>query len=117
MSKYTEEFLSFWKVYPRRIAKRAAFTAFEKALEWADAEEIIEGAKQYAKYIQRENIEAQFVCHATTWLNQGRYEDEHELNIEKQEVISPEESRRRAREAYFKSKGIQDPDNVVRVVR
>ncbi len=64
----------FWAAYPRRIAKFKARTAFDKALKHSTAEEIIAGARRYAK--EREGQDPQFTKHPATWLNGGCWEDE-----------------------------------------
>lgn len=90
-------FLLFWQAYPRRVGKRAAMKSFEKSLKIASVNEIIEGAKNYAIQVAEKGTELQYVKHPTTWLNQGCWEDEYELNVKRVEQLSPEESRWKAR--------------------
>lgn len=71
-SEYTDNFKRFWKAYPRKDAKRAAFNSFYKlgepidlclkALEW-----------------QTRTWNNGFIPMASTYLNQKRYEDEQEI--------------------------------------
>lgn len=63
----------FWSVYSRRVGKRAARAAWDKAIRDTDPAEIIAGARRYA---EDPNREARFTAHPQTWLNAGRWEDE-----------------------------------------
>lgn len=65
-------FERFWSVYPRKVGKKAALKAWEKAIRDADPETIIFAAERYAA---TPNREARFTAHPTTWLNQGRWDD------------------------------------------
>lgn len=72
-SRLELDFAEFWKVYPRKIAKKGAEAAYQKARKsGVDAERILAGAKRYVA--SRPN--PQFIPHPTSWLNQGRYDDE-----------------------------------------
>lgn len=75
-------FSAFWQAYPRRIGKGAARVAFDKAIRFCDPNEIIQAAIAYAAYCEEMGIEMQFRPHASTWLNQERWEDD--LEAEKQ---------------------------------
>lgn len=68
-------FDEFWEVYPRRIAKKEAMKKFDKAVkDGVDPQELIDGAKAYAASVAGK--EQKYIAHPTTWLNQGRWEDE-----------------------------------------
>ena len=66
-------FDKFWDIYPRKVGKQEAARAFIKALRLADPEIILAGAKRYA---DDKNRLAVYTAHPSTWLNQGRWEDE-----------------------------------------
>lgn len=67
-------FDQFWDVYPRKIGKRGAVSAWKAALRrGADPEQIIGAARRYR---DRPGREDRYTAHPTTWLNQGRYDDE-----------------------------------------
>lgn len=70
---YSDEFEAFWKVYPRKVGKRAAWKAWQQALRHDSVEAITRGAKRYA---DDPNREQRYTAHPTTWLNGGRWEDE-----------------------------------------
>ena len=70
-------FEEFWNAYPRKIAKKEAWKKFAKAVkDGVDPNTIIAGAKTYAASVVGK--EQKYVAHPTTWLNQGRWEDEAE---------------------------------------
>ncbi len=63
-------FPEFWSLYPNKVGKRDAETAFLKALKRADIETILAGLRRYvAKTDDRP------WCNPATWLNQDRWED------------------------------------------
>jgi hypothetical protein len=66
------EFDRFWSAYPRKVGKKAALKAWEKAIRDADPETIIAAAQRYAA---NPNLEPKYTAHPTTWLNQGRWDD------------------------------------------
>jgi hypothetical protein len=71
-------FATFWELYPRKIAKRAAEKAWNR-LSRSDQEEALKALPNHIKYWQLKETEKEFICHAQTWLNQGRWEDEIDL--------------------------------------
>lgn len=66
-------FEEFWSVYPRREAKAQAKVKFAAALRKVDFETILVGA---CRYRDDPNREAAFTAHPSTWLYQGRWDDE-----------------------------------------
>ena len=70
-----EKFGEFWKLYPRKVAKVAAQRSW-KRLTNKNIDEIF---KVYHEHLLRwKKTEVQFIPHASTWLNQQRWEDELE---------------------------------------
>ena len=68
-------FDAFWNAYPRRKAKKEARKKFDKAIkDGATPEALVEGAKAYAESMTGK--EEKYIAYPTTWLNQGRWEDE-----------------------------------------
>ena len=70
-----EDFLAFWRDYPRKTGKRAAQKAWDAALKRANA-----GAIRDALDLQKQagmfDREPQFIPHPRTWLCQDRFDDE-----------------------------------------
>lgn len=67
-------FEEWWRVYPRRVGKTAARTAYRAAVrKGASEQQLLDGARRYADDPTRDPA---FTAHPTTWLHQGRWEDE-----------------------------------------
>ena len=66
-------FINFWNMYPRKVAKKAAEKAWDKAVKDADPEDILKGLENWLKHAKPDE---KFTPHCATWLNQGRWEDE-----------------------------------------
>ena len=71
-------FDTFWKHSPRKVAKRAALGAFNRLTKDEQAQ-AVEASEQHVAYWNLKGTEMEFICHATTWLNQGRWEDELDM--------------------------------------
>lgn len=74
---YTKQFEVFWKMYPRKVGKFAAATAFKKVCKDIEINKLLTVTKRFAE--QHAQTEERFIPHAQTWLNQKRFLD----NIEK----------------------------------
>lgn len=71
IQEYTHEFELFWKSYPRHEAKSSAMKAFKKVK--VDINVLLQAIAQQKNSKQwKDNI----IPHASTWLNQSRWEDE-----------------------------------------
>lgn len=68
-----ELFNEFWKEYPRRLDKGAAFKAFRSALKRSNFEDILAGAIKYAKDPLRD---PEYTKYPATWLNADSWENE-----------------------------------------
>lgn len=67
-------FDEFWAFYPRKIGKGGAKKTWQKITRTVKPDQIIEGARRMS---QDPNLpETQFIPHPSTWLNEGRWEDE-----------------------------------------
>ncbi len=71
-------FSEFWSMYPRKVGKTAAHKAWIRAIEAGAKPETIlaELRKQVPGY-----RDPQYTPHPTTWLNQGRWQDEPTLEF------------------------------------
>lgn len=69
-------FEEFWKVYPRRVAKKAAWKALEKVRRNEEVEfnSLIAAVKAFAAHVRGKD--AEFIPHPATWINAGRWDDE-----------------------------------------
>jgi len=81
------QFDEFWKEYPRRIDRAAAFRAFKSALKRAKFEDILAGAIAYRNDPTRK---PEFTKYPATWLNADAWENAAALP----EVKAANEARR-----------------------
>lgn len=68
-------FEAFWLKYPRRVAKIAARNSWNRARKLATDDEIMAGVQRLLEHLPDD---VRFIPHPTTWLNQGRWDDEYE---------------------------------------
>lgn len=80
------DFDRFWAAYPRKVAKRAALLVWFKMSE-QERETAILVIDNHVAYWRAADTAIQFIPHARTWLNQGRWEDEIELPEPKREQV------------------------------
>jgi hypothetical protein len=74
---YTEEFLAFYKAYPKKKAPDAAWTAWKNRNGTRPPLDIILKAIENQKQSEQWQKESgQFIPYPATWLNQGRWKDE-----------------------------------------
>jgi hypothetical protein len=80
-----DHFDAWWKFYPKRVGKAKAAESYEKAIHGlvksglsveSAAAKLLAGARRYAA--ARKDEDPKFTAHPTTWLNQGRWDDEME---------------------------------------
>lgn len=70
-------FDEFWSLYPRKAGKSEAAKSWGKAIkDGIDPTSLLAAVKAHADYHLAAKTEQQFIPHASTWLNQKRYEDE-----------------------------------------
>lgn len=75
--KYTIEFEAWWSVYPRKKGKAAALEAYKvakKKIGHQAHEKLMDAVKAFA--IARKGDDPKFIPHPTTWLSQGRWDDD-----------------------------------------
>lgn len=75
------KFTRFWSVYPKRVGKQAAQKAFAKAIRVTDIETILSAVEKQKKCDQWTKNNGQYIPNPATWLNQGRWEDETEVEV------------------------------------
>ncbi len=74
---YSDDFLVFWKEYPKKVGKGAAFKAWRKSgLNSVDEENILSALKWQKKSEQWKLSNGRFIPNPTTYINQRRWEDE-----------------------------------------
>ena len=78
----TNMFDEFWKLYPRKVKKRDSEKAFLR-LPKHEQEAALEALPNHVCYWQLKETETEFIPHASTWLNQARWEDELDMQEKK----------------------------------
>jgi biotin operon repressor len=68
-------FNSFWQAYPKKVNKAGAKKSYLKSLQATTHETIMNGLNNYKLEIGRQKTEVTFIPHATTWLNNQRWDD------------------------------------------
>ena len=79
-------FENFWLQYPRKIGKLTAKRSWEK-LSLDNQQKALEAIVEHRKYWVAKGTDWEFIPHASTWINQERFEDE--LVIEQKENKRP----------------------------
>ena len=79
-------FENFWQQYPKKVGKLTAKRSWEK-LSLDNQQKALEAIVEHRKYWAAKGTDWGFIPHASTWLNQERFEDE--LVIEQKENKRP----------------------------
>lgn len=76
---YSDDFENLWLIYPRKDgSKKKAYESYKAAIRSGVGHARIEsGVRAYADYVRAERMEQRYIAHATTWLNQGRWEADY----------------------------------------
>lgn len=88
-----ELFNQFWSEYPRKVSKQEAIKAFSKVSE-NEIPLLMEVLKKYKCSAGWLDNGGRFIPHPATWLNQRRWEDEIDIQIDQNPVncINPKNS-------------------------
>ncbi|MBS4750347.1 helix-turn-helix domain-containing protein [Carnobacteriaceae bacterium zg-ZUI78] len=82
-----DHFDILWKLYPRKLGKRNAEKAYQKAIkEGVSPKDMQDGILRYIEHIKKHHIESQFIKHASTWFNQRGWEDEYTSSYDTNET-------------------------------
>lgn len=71
----SEEFETFWNIYPRKVAKRDALKAWKGVMSGKDAPtvaQVLAGVERY----KAQKLDPKFVAYPASWLRAGRWSDE-----------------------------------------
>ena len=84
---YSNQFEAFWKLYPKKTGKKFAYTCYQKARMSNDI--LLPAVKEQ---IRSKQWQRGYVPNPSTWLNQGRWDDEvmeekSEVRIEMEETM------------------------------
>ena len=112
-----DDFKVFYDTYPRKKNPLEAKRAFMKALQLADAQIIIEGAKRYANDPNLP-FDKTFIPHPATWLNKGGWlngpEPERKRSPEEREQYELAQIARRRELERKHAEELREQDRVAR---
>jgi predicted transcriptional regulator len=74
--KYTDQFIEWYDLYPRKKGKRNAQKAYKKALKEAEHDDLVAGLRKQVRVWEDEGKEEQYIPYPATWLNGGHWMDE-----------------------------------------
>jgi hypothetical protein len=78
-------FEQFWQLYPRKVGKLTAKRSWEK-LNQENKQKALEAIVEHRKFWVAKGTEWEFIPHASTWLNQERFEDELDMTPKQQKI-------------------------------
>lgn len=86
---YTQDFEGFWKAYPQKKNKMAAFNMWNKTIKEIEILEITQAAKNYNSSV--EGKEEKYILHGSTFLNpkERRFEDYLSGNYKEPKKVQP----------------------------
>ena len=84
-NKYSADFEEFWTLYPKKVSKKKSYTSYKTALKTANHQKILQSLNNHL--VIWKATEVQFIPHASTWLNQERFNDVMQKPEEKIEPI------------------------------
>jgi len=86
--RYSDDFESFWSLYPSgRSNKRPSYKSYQAAIKVASHADIMSGLEMDMVAEEWATKPKEFVPHATTWLNQRRWEKYDKANKKEKPVI------------------------------
>ena len=79
-----DDFAILWKKYPRKEGRKKALEAYQKALkDGVTHEEISAGLDRYLAFLEKNEVEPQFIRKGSKWFAEYSWEDEY-VNYKKQ---------------------------------
>jgi len=79
---YADDFLTFWKIYPKKVGKDAAWRAWKSRNGTRPAIAVLVSViEKQAQSDQWQKENGQFIPNPATWLNQGRWDDEVDVCV------------------------------------
>jgi hypothetical protein len=87
---YSQDFLTFWETYPRKVGKGAAWKSWKRAKGRPPVGELLDAIRLQSRSEQWRKEGGQFVPHPATWLNQARWDDAPDPSDDSAHGIDPE---------------------------
>lgn len=81
--RYPTDFDAWWSLYPRKVAKATAAKAWKRARGTATWEQLRTGLEASIRAWQAEKRQLEHIPHASTWLDNRRWEDDLQADLER----------------------------------
>ena len=75
-------FTDFYSLYPRKQGRRAAEKSWQR-MTMQEQQDALEALSNHIEYWKLKQTEKDYIPHPATWLNQGRWEDELDMEVKK----------------------------------
>jgi hypothetical protein len=75
-------FDKFYALYPRKQGRRAAEKSWQR-LSSQEQQDAYDALSNHIEYWKLKQTEKDFIPHPATWINQGRWEDELDMEVKK----------------------------------
>jgi hypothetical protein len=75
-------FNEFYTLYPRKQGRRAAEKSWQR-LSSQEQQDAYDALSNHIEYWKLKQTEKDFIPHPATWINQGRWEDELDMEVKK----------------------------------
>ncbi len=77
MQDLENEFENLWKIYPKKVGKKAALKHYIKSRKGKTTyEDVLKGIEKYNDYISKTNTPIKYVKDGSSWFNQESWNDE-----------------------------------------
>jgi len=79
--KYFDEFIQFWSIYPKKVAKNDALKAFQKAMETVNVAVMINAVQAQLACDAWAKEGGKYIPNPATWLNGGQWDNEYAVSF------------------------------------
>jgi hypothetical protein len=83
-----DDFLLFWRAYPRKVGKAAALREWKKAKGKPEIDAIIQSVNQQKQTDKWQEENGKFIVYPARWLKEGRWDDAITTEIEKPQYFA-----------------------------
>lgn len=91
INNITADFESLWELYPRKLGKKKAAAAYERAIKKGVSFETIKrGIENYNKQIKANKTDTAYIKHGSTWFNGECWNDEYATDSQEQPQEAPQ---------------------------
>ena len=82
-------FDKFWEAYPLKKGKQAARRAFDRARKLTTLDNMLSAIRKQKGWEQWTRDNGKYIPHPATWLNQGRWDDQSDVDTEPEKPAPP----------------------------